>query len=165
MNKGCFQPAITSPNVRPEDVPLSVTIVVAHGYITMHNITQHYVPYGAVRSSPSWKPSSLQRNQEYPLFWCCISCLEGPNIQYSRFLVSTSINRYASWNQKPQNFGYLDPPGWGWHSRNSSAVEARKLEHDRPPTPTQRNKDDLHKSSYIHLPTFFGRSSIWSRRC
>ena len=34
------------------------------------------------------------------------------------------------------------------------AVEARKLEHDRPPTLNQRKKDNQHKSSYTYVSTF-----------
>ena len=33
-------------------------------------------------------------------------------------------------------------------------VEARRLEHDRPPIPNQRKKEDQNKSPYIHGPTF-----------
>ena len=33
------------------------------------------------------------------------------------------------------------------------SVEARKLEHDRPPIPNQRKEANQHKSSYIHVPT------------
>ena len=39
---------------------------------------------------------------------------------------------------------------WGSHV----TVGARKLEHDHPPTPNQRKKDNWHKSSCIHVPTF-----------
>ena len=34
------------------------------------------------------------------------------------------------------------------------AVEARKLEHDRPLIPDERKKEDQHESCYIHVPTF-----------
>ena len=33
-------------------------------------------------------------------------------------------------------------------------VEARKLEHDGPPTPNQRKKNCHHKSFYIHVQVF-----------
>ena len=36
-----------------------------------------------------------------------------------------------------------------------SAVEARKLEHARPPTRNLRKQESQHKSSYIHVPTFW----------
>ena len=38
-------------------------------------------------------------------------------------------------------------------------VEARKLEHDRPPTQNQRKKEHQHKSSDIHVPTFWSLRS------
>ena len=36
-----------------------------------------------------------------------------------------------------------------------TTVEARKLEHDRPQTQNQRKKESQHKSSYVHVPTFW----------
>ena len=39
-------------------------------------------------------------------------------------------------------------------TRNTdSTVEARKLEYDCPPTPSQRKKEHRHESSKAHLPT------------
>ena len=61
-----------------------------------------------------------------------------------------------------QNRGPLYGPWWWIVERRRfcgilmSTVEARKLEHDRPPTPKQRTKENQHKSSYIHVP------SCWS---
>ena len=49
----------------------------------------------------------------------------------------------------------LHAMGEGIESQDST-VATRKLEHDRPPAPNQRKKDDQHKSSYIHVPT------VWS---
>ena len=34
-------------------------------------------------------------------------------------------------------------------------VEGRKLEHARPPIPSQRKKEHEHQPPYIHVPTFF----------
>ena len=34
-------------------------------------------------------------------------------------------------------------------------VAATKLEHDHPPTLNQRKKEHQHKSSYLHVPTFW----------
>ena len=37
-------------------------------------------------------------------------------------------------------------------------VEARKLEHGRPPTPNKIKKDSQHESPFIHVPPFW---SVW----
>ena len=39
--------------------------------------------------------------------------------------------------------------------RQGVTVDARKLEHDRPPTSNQRKKDNQHKLPYSHVPTFW----------
>ena len=38
-------------------------------------------------------------------------------------------------------------------------VEATKLEHDPPPTPNPKKKENQHKSSYIYVPTFWSLQS------
>ena len=55
---------------------------------------------------------------------------------------------------KPPFLNLVHAPGI--HSRLANcyvAVEARKLEHDRPATLNQRKKEYQHKPSYIHVPT------------
>ena len=42
----------------------------------------------------------------------------------------------------------------------SFTVEARKLEHARPPTPNQRKKENQHKSSHIYVPNFWSQSTV-----
>ena len=41
------------------------------------------------------------------------------------------------------------------------AVGARKLEHDRLPTPDHEKKEHQHRSSYIHVATFWGLLYIY----
>ena len=53
-----------------------------------------------------------------------------------------------------QERGALGCHTWDTDIRN--AVEARKLEHDRPPTTHQSTEENQCKSSYINVPTFFG---------
>ena len=42
-----------------------------------------------------------------------------------------------------------------WVAAEGLTVEARKLEHDRPPSPNKNKKNNQHKSSDIHFPTFW----------
>ena len=51
----------------------------------------------------------------------------------------------------------------GFRARGST-VEARKLEHSRPPTPNQRKMENPHKSPYIHVPTLRSLLYGWGLR-
>ena len=50
-----------------------------------------------------------------------------------------------------------------YYAATWSLREARKVEHGRPPTPSQRKKQEQQKSSYIHIPSLWNlESTVYS---
>ena len=73
---------------------------------------------------------------------------ECESTQHLRFLAPATIPSMCYGTRKLRY--WVLGPAW----QLPSAVEARKLEHDLPPTLSQRRKQYQHKSSCIHAPVF-----------
>ena len=48
---------------------------------------------------------------------------------------------------------------------HSGTVEARKLKHEGPRTPNRRKAENQHKSSYIHVPSFWSPLQVVKKAC